>query len=338
MRITRDLLMKLARNTVAERVSQHRRLVCIYLTGSLLNEEPLIGGTTDIDLFIVHEDDPPVPREIVRLTDEIHLDIAHLSQAVYHQPRRLRLDPWLGSFVCENPLVLHEIPHWFEFTQASVCAHFYRPETMLERARPLAEKARQLWMELFTGTHQPGPFTVQTYLQCIHLSANAVACLSGVPLVERRFLILFPGRAQAVGRPGLASGLVDLFTSPAVNDESWQHWETGWKSSLTGVSTLSNCPPHLHQARISYHLNGAFALWSEVPAAALWILLKTWTSAACFLPTDSPDLQSWLRCCEDLNLSPEHIPARLAALDAFLDGVEETLDQYASQNGISPEQ
>ena len=36
MRITRDILLKIARDTAAQRVKVSRRLVCIYLTGSCL--------------------------------------------------------------------------------------------------------------------------------------------------------------------------------------------------------------------------------------------------------------------------------------------------------------
>jgi len=39
-------------------------VVCIYLTGSLLQETPMIGGSADIDLVIVHSNDPIVEREL----------------------------------------------------------------------------------------------------------------------------------------------------------------------------------------------------------------------------------------------------------------------------------
>ena len=131
MRITREALLKLARNTVDLRTRLDRHLVCVYLTGSLLSNEPLLGGTTDIDLVFVHDSEPPVAREVERVSDEVHLDIAHFSQMVFQHPRSLRLDPWLGGYLIENPVVLYETQHWFEFTQASVAAQFNRPETIL---------------------------------------------------------------------------------------------------------------------------------------------------------------------------------------------------------------
>ena len=105
MRITRETLIKLAQDTTAERVRLNHRIICVYLTGSLLHEEPLLGGTGDIDLFVIHDSQPAVDREVVRLSDEIHLDIAHLSQDVFQHPRLLRTHPWISPFIVSHPLV-----------------------------------------------------------------------------------------------------------------------------------------------------------------------------------------------------------------------------------------
>ena len=64
MRITRETLIKAARDNAKQRSQSDRRLVCIYLTGSLLEDEPLLGGTTDIDLVVVHDSEPSVNREM----------------------------------------------------------------------------------------------------------------------------------------------------------------------------------------------------------------------------------------------------------------------------------
>jgi hypothetical protein len=44
MRITTETLLKIARDTVAQRTRSDRSLLAIYLTGSLLESEPLLGG------------------------------------------------------------------------------------------------------------------------------------------------------------------------------------------------------------------------------------------------------------------------------------------------------
>ena len=83
MRITRDLLINTAKETVKRATYGSHDLLCVYITGSLIYPEPLIGGTTDIDLVYIHSVDAPVKREIVPLTDEYHLDIAHLHQSSF---------------------------------------------------------------------------------------------------------------------------------------------------------------------------------------------------------------------------------------------------------------
>ena len=49
MRITRDSLLRIVQDTVAQRTRADRSLLAIYLCGSLLEEDFLLGGTTDLD-------------------------------------------------------------------------------------------------------------------------------------------------------------------------------------------------------------------------------------------------------------------------------------------------
>lgn len=334
MRITREALLKLARSTVEQRTRYNRRLICAYLTGSLLTEEPLLGGATDIDLVFVHDSEPAQPREIQAVTDEIHLDIAHLPRSLFAQPRRLRTDPWVGSYLVNTPLVLHESQHWFEYTQAVVAAQFNSPENRLLRARPLEEDARQAWWRLHTGSQQHGPAALHAYLKALEQAANAIACLSGPPLPERRFQLLFPQRAEAIQHPGLAQGLVDLYVGQApVEPDCWQGWLDAWEADFIAAAQAGeSVPARLHPARLRYYRGAVEALaGDDYSAAALWILLRTWTLSACRLPQPS---QGWQALVQALRLGPEHFTERLGALDAYLDHVEEMLDAWAQEYGI----
>ena len=58
MRITKDSMLRLARDTALIKANQDRSIVCAYITGSLLSEDPFIGGSTDIDLFFIHSVKP----------------------------------------------------------------------------------------------------------------------------------------------------------------------------------------------------------------------------------------------------------------------------------------
>lgn len=333
MRITRDTLLKAAKDWTAARLRQDRNVVCVYLTGSLLQDEPLLGGTTDIDLVFVHPNDPEKPREIVRLTEDVHIDVAHLSQNVFHQPRHLRADAWVGSYLCSSPLVLHDTQHWFEFTQASVFSQFFRPENVLERARPAADSARQTWLELHSLTGTPSPADRWAYLKALENAANAIALLNGAPLTERRFLLNYPQRAQAVQHPGLAGGLVDLFTAQMPDGETWAAWHKDWEAAFTAAGQAADFPPRLHPGRRNYYARAMDALFKDQPAAALWLLLRTWTLAVVNLGETAPSA-GYKDACAACGLDGAEFSRRLEELDAYLDAVEETLDIWAQKNGV----
>lgn len=334
MRITREKLLKLAQAQSAMRAMQNRRLVCIYLTGSLLDEDPLLGGTADIDLFFVHDTPPPQAREIVPLSAEVHLDIVHLDQEQFQQPRSLRSDPWLGGFLCQNPLVLHDRGHWFEFVQAGVCAHFYRPETVLQRVQPQLDAARQNWMTLYSAGGTDTVQGVAQYLSALEQTANAVACLSGTPLTERRLFLHFPRRAQAIGRPELSAGLIALLTGGAdlSVEEPAPPWFEAWQNALADACQASQRPASLHPARLAYYTRAAQALWMETPAAALWIALRTWCAALECLPAAHASRPAFGELCRTLSLDP--LEERLEALDVYLDTVEELIETWSKQNGL----
>ena len=333
MRITRDTLLKIARDTAAQRVRTHRRLICIYLTGSLLTEEPLLGGTTDIDLICVHDSEPTMRREIVRLVDEVHLDIGHFTQADFDQPRHLRQDPWLGPYITSHPLLLHDSAHWFDFTQAAITAQFNSPENTLGRARALSEAARQAWLALRLAG-EVTPEQVRSYLKALENAGNAFASLSGAPLTERRFWLELSERAETLGRPGLAAGLLDLVLPEALSAEDWETWQPHWQAALTAAAADPGCPARLHTARQPYYLRAAAALFESQPAASAWLMLRTWTQAAVLLPAGDALLAAWQSVLSSTGLDGPGFSTRLDAFDAYLDGLEETLDEWGKANGI----
>jgi len=333
MRITRDTLLKLAQETAERAARRQRDLICIFLIGSVLGEDPLLGGSTDIDLVFIHDATPPIPREVQRLSDEVTLDIAHLGAAAFQQPRRLRHDPWLGYALWNHPQVLYDLRHWFEFTQAAATAQFNQPENVLERAQSLATMARRSWLEL-NESPDPAPLSAQwRILQILEAAANAVACLSGPPLPLRRLLLEFPQRAAALARPGLAAGLVDLLGGEEAARQGVQQARAAWLETLQALGECEAPPPHLSAPRRAYYQRAVEAMAEEHPAAAWWILWRTWTRALLALPEDSPHHRAWAQTAAEVGLDLDAGERTLAALDAYLDTVEETLEQWGQQHG-----
>ncbi len=331
MRITRDTLLRIVRDTVNSRTRANRSIVSIYLCGSLLGDDFMLGGATDVDLVFIHTDSPAEERELVPLTADVHLDIAHHQHRDYRQPRRLRTHPWLGPtiFECE---ILHDPQHFMTFNQASVRGQFDRPDYTLYRSRVQAEHARQMWLEFHSEQPEPTPKVLSKYYRALEHAVNAVASLSGSPLTERRFLLRFPERAAAVHRPGLYPGLLGLLGAPNITVEMLQGWLPDWQAALAALDQVKS-PARLEAPRRSYYIKGVEALLGGAdPLAVLWPFERTWTQAAVYLE-QTEHLGRWQAAMEQLGLLGSGFHDRIAAFDAYLDLVEETLEKWAEANG-----
>jgi predicted nucleotidyltransferase len=333
MRVTRNVLMKIVRDTVEQRVRADRSLLAIYLCGSLLGNDYLLGGTADIDLVIIHLDPPAQEREIVHLTDEVHLDIAHHAQKDYRQTRRLRVHPWMGPtlFSCQS---LYDPQHFLDFIQAGVRGQFDRSDYIAERARKLVEPARQLWVGAMQAESRPDAEIILGYMKALGKAANAIASLSGPPLTERRFLLGLPGRAEAINRPGLFPGMLGLLGAADLEASVFETWLPAWEAALQALPE-GMAPARLHPDRRAYYLQSIAAMiHSGNWQAALWPLLYTWTLAIHTLGDQSDQMLPWQEAFSRLDLLGEGFGRRLEGLDAYLDMVEEAIDSWARANGV----
>lgn len=335
MRITRESLLQAARSAADQQLRKNRRMVCIYLTGSLLTDEPLLGHTTDIDLFFVHDSSPEIPREIIKMSDEIHLDIAHFSQGDFRQPREQRTNPWLSPFICNNPVILHDTQHWFEFTQASICAQYGRPEYALQRARIMYNTARQLWFDLKSAGRQGHAGQVCIWLSVLEKAANAAASLSSRPMTERRFLTQFPSRAAEAGRPELVEEFIRLFTHGAIAGGIPAEWLEHWQTAFQAAGALENAPVQLNPVRLAYYQGAVQAYSADQPSAALWPVFKTWSLAASVLPEHVLIQEQWQTAAAALGFSSAAMEDQTRSLDQYLDVVEEIIDNWAGEMGIT---
>jgi len=331
MRITRQALIRIAKENAQQRAVSNPDLLAAYLTGSLLSDDPFMAGTTDIDLVFIHPDDPPVRREIVPLNREIHLDIKHNPRSEYSQPRDLRSHPWLGPEVYD-PLILFDHEHFLEFVQAGVRDKFTEPVNVFARSRRNAEHARQIWTGLQTG-QESGPGLMLMYLRAINHAANAIAILTGGPLPERRFLIQFPSRCEAAGLPGMSAGLVGLLGGSHADTDTLRAFLPEWESAFLDAATRPKVDSRIHAARFGYYKT-VFdeILAGENPVACLWALLHTWSLSAAVLPATKQ--ARWMAACEHLGLAGPAFSDRLEGLDRFLDVLEEHLDKKTAEYGL----
>ncbi len=334
MRITRQTLLRIAEDTVARRKSVERDLLAVYLQGSLLEDDPVLGGTADIDLVFVYNSDPVRPREISRLTDEVHLDLEHQGRELYRDGRNLRYHPRLGP-VIYSCMILHDPQHFLDFLQAGVRGHYHRADTVLARAQSWLQQGRDIWFDFYRQEPEPGPAAISRYLDAVEGAANAVASLTGPPLPERRFLMQLPARTAEVGKPGLYMGVLGLIGGNAVDETQLKAWLPDWASAMEEVGAQMSCPALLHPHRHIYYQRGLeYFLDGPQPMAALWPMFWTWTQAICHLGVGSQAYAGWQEVCEQLELGEAQFPDRVAALDAFLDAVEETLEEWGQARGV----
>ena len=327
MRITREMLLRVARETAQKRAFEDPTLVAAYLKGSLCSDNPFLGNTTDIDIVLIHPDTPPLRREIVALTPEVHLDIQHAPQAEYAKPRELRLNAWLGPELYD-PLPLLAPGHFFEFVQAGVRDKYNDPESIFARARSSASHARQIWSGLPQST-LTGPELLLLYLKGIIHAANAVVLLgNGKPLAERRFLLQFPVYAEAAGKPELGGILLSLLGADDVemDVDMLSACLAAWEKDYVSAAAIPGVEPRITPVRLNYYkLACQSMLQGESPITILWPLLSTWTHAARSLPPEQR--KTWESTCQGLGLLGSGFDEKMTRFDHFLDIIEEMLEK-----------
>ncbi|MBE0671120.1 MAG: hypothetical protein IH588_11070 [Anaerolineales bacterium] len=334
MRVTRDSLLRIAKETVQERAYNDPEIIAAYLTGSLLSADPMLGGTADIDLVFVTKNPPAKAREFVKLTPDFHLDINRRAKDEFKSPRELRGDPWLG-FEMYAPMLLYEREKFFDFVQASLRAgfEFEQPPLMLQRCRTLLSHGRSIWMDLNELDKPAGPTEIRKYMKSLFHAINTVAEISGSPIQERRLLLEFPARAEAAQKPGMVAAAYGLIGANNVDAEKVKSWLADWKAAFKLASEKADVDIRIHATRLNYYEKAIKALLEgETPLSALWPLLHTWTLSAEVLSGDH--LQFWQKACSELGLLGDRFAERVEGLDHFIDEIEATLDEIATENGL----
>lgn len=332
MRVTRDSLLRIAKETAQERAYNDPNIIAVYLTGSLLNIDPMLGGTADIDLVFVCRDKPHNAREFVKLTADFHLDISRRAREEFKSPRELRGDPWLG-YEMYDPILLYEREKFFDFVQASLRAgfDFEQPPLMLQRCRRLLSHGRQIWSDL-TEVESAGPKDVRKYMKSLFHVVNAVAELSGPPIYDRRLLLEFPARAEAAGQPQISARAFGLIGAAGIQVEQIKSWLADWKYAYKLAAEIPDVDARISPVRANYYEKAIIAMLDgNIPLAALWPLFHSWTLAAEVLEGDH--FKFWQSAANQLGLL-DGFAERVDALDHFIDDVEEILDEIARENGV----
>jgi hypothetical protein len=331
VRITRRKLIDLAHRE-AQRRAAEEDIVSAYLIGSVASGEPILGGTADIDLVLIHQDPPAAAREVVPLSADIHLDIAHHDRARYSEPRSLRTSPWLGPALYD-PLFIFDPKHFLEWAQASARSQFNRADYRLARATALLGLARS-HIDGLNSQHTSA--WMAAYTQAVSHGANAVALLVGPPAAGRRFALTLKQHLTEADHPEVYEAFLHLIGLETADGTDLSGWISAWSRAFESASAGST-DPRLASCRMRYHLAGFEALsQAGWPQAVMWGLLSSWQIAAeaCDLqPGANGALSEWNDFLRHLDLDESAAERRARDAEEFLDSVEEILDVWAGEHG-----
>jgi hypothetical protein len=330
--IERSTLIKIAKDTALQRMAARPTLISAYLTGSVAAGEPLLGGATDIDLILIDMAEP-LNREVVRLTDQVALDIEYRPQRDYEHPKNLRTHPWRGPELAE-PLFVHDPRHFFELAQSSARGQFHRPDHVAARARAFVRMARgELHIGLLPGSEPAEPVTLENFCRALLYSANAAISLTGFPGAGRRLLIKLEAAAQKLARADAYDDFLAVFGGPALDSAQAQLLLADWSAAFrAGQSEMDEL---IHPARRTIYERGFTAqIEADRAGEMLWLMLYTGQAAMRNIPTDSPHAASWTTFRERLCLAnPEEYRERVAAARSYLEMVDALVEGWAESNG-----
>lgn len=333
MKITKERLLTLTQMYLNKLVRSDHSVVCVYLVGSMLEEDPFINGTTDVDLVIVHNVPVSENREIVAISPEATLDIHHIEQNTYSPPRKIRKDPWVGSSLCFDPIVLYGTGHWFEFAQASVEAGFFQPEAVIYRSRLFSNAAREKFSSLGTTMQQGGNYTA-AYLKTIENAANAVATLVGKPLTDRTMFKQFKAIADNLDEPELMADLHALLLGNRDISPYYEYFFNAWKYYIEffGNNPVSHSMMKLNASRLLYYMRPVEWYWNEHLTSSIWLMAKTWSSIANYIQLD--DNEYYNSFLTMLEISPHFFVQRHDQLEALLEKVEDVQEKWGREKGF----
>ena len=335
MRITKDRLISLAKNFVLEETYRDKQIACIFLTGSALSENFLLNNTTDIDLILIHRSKTQAERRTQRINNQIHYDCWTYPIRLFQDSKSLRTEPWIGSSFSGETLVLYDEGHWFEFQQAAIFSKFYSPEMRYQRCKPQLDKARTDWLALDILDDEPDWQEIVRYAAILESVGNIIAGMVSVPMPIRRFALQLPDNAARLQKPGLADGLFDLYCPPSWQDFPWQSILEGWQALWQQTGNLPDAPADFQPFRQDYYLQPVQLLVEEAPQAALWIVLQTLLEAWQYLQKRNIEpVYPLEHLLEPIHLGKKLFTQRVEQLDAYLDAIEMSFEEWAKQQGL----
>ncbi len=334
MIITKERLMNVCQSFIIKEINQDKSISGAFLTGSMLSDDPFLNGSTDIDLYLVHNNKCVFKREIVQISPEITFDIYNVSYETFEHPRDLRLNPWLGSDICYRPILLYEKSHWFELMQSSVEANFFLPDLIIKRAHAYSYEARKIWNFLNENENINNGEYSHLYYEIIKNSVNSLFVLSGKPSSNRRIIYDLEEKTKKISFENICGEIYRLLIGDKDPEPYFQYYYNAWCYYIDyfGKSGLGNIYTEYNLARKDYFTKPVEYFWQKQLIISLWIMGKTWSDISYIMKSYENEFFISFGMITKTNI--EFRIDRLKQLDYVLDLIDKYLDKWSLDHGI----
>lgn len=328
MIITPERLLALAREEVKRRADA-QRVRCAFVTGSTVTDDPLLGGTADVDTVLIYRDHPLHERELVRLSQDVHLDLYHYADRNLAPPRNLRTDPLLGPAIATG-VSAFDPEHHFDWLQAGVRAHYRRPDHRMARSMTRLDRARNTRQKL----DQFGARWPQMFAHAAFDAANAGASLTDESASGRRAVLRLRQALISAERGDLFAGFIKLLGLDISATWDLPQWLSAWAKAYDAALRRDD-NRILSEVRRDYYLRGYQALAdADQPQAVVYGLISTW-------PLEGPNGDAsggseqggWQEFVDSIGLDLHQPEQHAHQLEAYLDEVELYLETWGEQHG-----
>lgn len=322
MKYTKEYLLEAAQSFIKKKIARDPAISAVLLIGSLRNKEHFIEKPIDVDLLVLRDDQGEVDNELVRISDEHHLDVHYDDTVAYENPKILRSDS-LRGWALWDATVLYQREHFFEFTQSTVRSQFDEPRNIIDRMRYFTKRAREIWL---ANSSKPEKIDMETYLSLVSDAGNALACIDHEPLSIRSFLSDLLTVTADLEIEDINVRFISCLSPDLSKDliqDNVELWEELFNESAKYPADTVITP-----LRLPYFKSAIIhQLKSAQPILALWPFLFTLSKMPIKFSENEELIKKHAELKNVFGFAPDGMKAKFEELDLLLEDIEGIIEQ-----------
>lgn len=334
-------LLRLAREYASRKADSRRSIRAIALTGSVARGEPPLGDSTDLDILIVDDTLPYPAAELIRLSDQIFIDVTHFTTDDFADRKSVRNHHFTAPLINDS-ITLHDPRHYFDILQAAVRAPYYRADQIYVRAQSALAQARAQFDSILPVRDTPPESrtaldSIIALQRTLYLAATAVLLLANQPKGEsaggRKMMVRLEAAARQI-RPDLYPYFISALGVDSLTPDHVRSLLPVWHDLYKAASQQSAPDPLIHPLKRGYYERGVNALIDGGHALnSLWLLEHT--MAVCVQQVGDPDYPAWQTYCESSGKQPvSAFQNRIEQTQTLIEITDETLLAWARNENV----